>query len=160
MEESTIINQEMNAGDLDVIGTTEPTPEKKKRIGADDFRKNATHEDLEKLAAFLADKKNKTEAMKNSPYDFSYSFAAGLLREKGIWEPTKEASEQNEEPNTEGKIFTLDALPKGAHYSTRSVQIEDGINERLKAFLEDKEGYTSRAVISQIISAGLSVYGF
>ena len=151
------------AEEKNIITTTEQTQTevtetstKSSKAAAYAFRQTATEEQLKELAKYLESQKAPSKALPcpKKGWDFSYAFAAGLLRDRGIWEPLPEKAD---EPTI--KPFVLDALTKGCAYTTRSIQFSKDINDRLNDFVSTKEGYQSKAIITQIIAAGLEVYG-
>ncbi len=124
------------------------------------FRAKATEEDLKKLAEYLETHRPMSKALPCPEYGwhFSYSFASSLLTERGIWEPTDDTKEPAPAPK-KAIPFTLEPIPSGTKYKTRSVQISEDVAQRLKTFTDAQIGYQSKAVISQIISKGLEIYG-
>ena len=129
---------------------------------AHQFRAKATEEDLRVLSEYLLSSKDKIRSLpcEKKGWAFTYSFASNLLRERGIWEPIEKKSKSASVPDElEPMPFTLDPIPSGTKYKTRSIQISEDVAQRLKTFTDAQIGYQSKAVISQIISKGLEIYG-
>ncbi|MBP3296052.1 MAG: hypothetical protein J6M27_05675 [Lachnospiraceae bacterium] len=112
------------------------------------------------MARYLEGQKNITASLPNEKYSFSYSFASKELIKHGIWKAKVEKSEPETMSDMSGsKPFSITAFTAGATYDTRSIQIEKNVNAHLKAFLKANAFTRSNAVISQVIAAGLEVYG-
>ena len=154
------MNEEMNVTAGAEMPNTEQQDqtkrESKRMSNAGDFRRTATLDQLQELADYLDSQPHPSKSLPcpDRGWEFSYGFASTLLRDKGIW-----SEPEHEEAKSEVKQFILDPIPKGAKSTTRSCQIYTDVNERLNAFIQDKEGYTAKAIISQIISEGLKIYG-
>ena len=175
MEEERTINQE-----TDAIGTPEqtgaeqtPSPEENNEqvmFNPPTFRKNSTPEQRKELAEYLEEQKAVKNLAKSLPnlargWNFSYPFASSYLQEYGLWEaPERKKNETASVHETlpdmpESRPFSITAFTAGASYDTRSIQIEKNVNAHLKAFLKANAFTRSNAVISQVIAAGLEVYG-
>ena len=168
MEEERVINQEMDAISTTEQTATEPTPFPEEindqvMFTSTTFRKNSTPQQRNELAEYLEEQK----AVKNLArgWNFSYPFASSYLQEYGLWEaPERKKNETASVHETlpdmpESRPFSITAFTAGASYDTRSIQIEKNVNAHLKAFLKANAFTRSNAVISQVIAAGLEVYG-
>lgn len=66
----------------------------KKFNSVNEFRCTATDEDYQNLLSYINSLSHKTKDFKNGIYNFSYSSAVTLLKEKGLWKNTQSAQRQ------------------------------------------------------------------
>lgn len=132
----------------------------------DDFRARATEEDYKKLEEYILSQKNKQDAFPNKFYDFSYSSASKELREKGYLPIKRKSTKDNDIMDTKAetnqithKTLTITG-GKNRTYKTRSYPFDEDVLRRFDIMAAYYEDCSKKALLSEILSEGLKIFGF
>ena len=132
----------------------------------DDFRARATEEDYKKLEEYILSQKNKQDAFPNKFYDFSYSSASKELREKGYLPIKRKSTKDNDvmdikaENNQMPRKTLVITGGKNRIYKTRSYPFDENVLKRFDAMAAYYEDCSKKALLSEILSEGLKIFGF
>lgn len=122
-----------------------------------EFRCTATDEDYQNLLSYINSLSHKTRDFKNGIYNFSYSSAVTLLKEKGLWENAQSA-QRHEKKNENFIIEPSDTKP--AAFTTRSFTVEDSILGRYDKLCEKYWQYSKKAILNKLLDEALNRYGY
>ena len=123
------------------------------------FRNDATEENWKDLVA---------DAVATVPigkdiqqkYGFSWSAIMNDAAERGYYEMRRKASAEYAR-SEDAHVFIVDDLPEEAEeVISRSVQLDKNIYDRLKSLETAKRQYTHRAILNQLLSDALKIYGY
>ena len=132
----------------------------------DDFRARATEKDYKKLEEYILSQKNKQDAFPNKFYDFSYSSASKELREKGYLPIKRKSTKDNDvmdikaENNQMPRKTLVITDGKNRIYKTRSYPFDENVLKRFDAMAAYYEDCSKKALLSEILSEGLKIFGF
>lgn len=132
----------------------------------DDFRARATEKDYKKLEEYILSQKNKQDAFPNKFYDFSYSSASKELREKGYLPIKRKSTKDNDvmdikaENNQMPRKTLVITGGKNRIYKTRSYPFDENVLKRFDAMAAYYEDCSKKALLSEILSEGLKIFGF
>ena len=132
----------------------------------DDFRARATEKDYKKLEEYILSQKNKQDAFPNKFYDFSYSSASKELREKGYLPIKRKSTKDNDvmdikaENNQMPRKTLVITGGKNRIYKTRSYPFDEDVLKRFDVMAAYYEDCSKKALLSEILSEGLKIFGF
>lgn len=119
-----------------------------------DFRTNATEQDMKDLEAFIKQQSKKTEAFPNETYKFSYTSASKILREHGY------LGGANTKISDMKKSFSIHSIDRNQSFIQRSFTLREDILKRVDRLSDDHPQFTKKSVINQLLSDALSLYGY
>lgn len=117
-----------------------------------EFRENATEEDMQELERYILSQPKRTGCIPNETYNFSYSSAAEFLKKKGYLGGKKETNMETDE-------FIIRGGEK-KEFITRSLSIQKDVLERIDKLAADNWQYSKKAIISKLLDDALSKYGY
>ena len=118
-----------------------------------DFRTNATEQDMKDLEAFIKQQSKKTEAFPNETYKFSYTSASKFLREHGYLGSKEHTSDAK-------KSFNVNSIDRNQTSIQRSFTLREDILKRVDRLSDDHPQFTKKSVINQLLSDALNLYGY
>jgi hypothetical protein len=131
------------------------------------FRNSATEEEWKELV------KNATSTVPvgkdiQKEYKFSWSAIMNDAADRGYYEkrvrsipPSSEDSKSEDTKSEDAHNFIVDDLPeKKENVISRSVQLDKNIYDRLKVLETAKRQYTHKAILNQLLSDALKLYGY
>jgi hypothetical protein len=123
------------------------------------FRQTATEDDWKKLV-------EQAEATRpigkdiQKLYGFSWNSIMKDAADRGHYEMRRKTSSEDAR-SEDAHTFIVDDLPEAAEdVISRSVQLDKNIYDRLKVLETAKRQYTHRAILNQLLSDALKLYGY
>lgn len=119
-----------------------------------DFRDKATEEDLQELERYILSQSKRNEAFPCETYNFSYSSAAGYLKERGYL-----GGKKQEYSNTKPE-FVIRKIGDRKEFISRSFSVQKDILDRIDKLAEENWQYSKKAIINTLLDDALNKYGY
>ncbi|HHX23702.1 MAG TPA: hypothetical protein GX723_06795 [Thermoanaerobacterales bacterium] len=94
-------------------------------------------------------------------YGFSWNSIMKDAADRGYYQMRRKTTYSENSKSDDSRIFMVDDLPEETEVViSRSVQLDKSVYDRLKALETAKRQYTHKAILNQLLSDVLKIYGY